>query len=156
MALSSHDGTAELEIAEENSGDNRIRKVRSAGEMQEEKRRILTVSTARFDSLVNSWKINANRIGLIWLDIQGHEGHFFLGAKSFFHERQVPVVSEFWPYGIERSGMLSEEYCRVLEELFDSFWLVEQNCFTQYSIRSISHLFQRFKGRREIAQIILL
>ncbi len=156
LALSSQDGTAELEIAEENSGDNRIRKVQVAGEMKEEKRQTLTVSTARFDSLVKSRKISADRIGLIWLDIQGHEGHLFLGAQGFFRERRVPVVSEFWSYGIERSGMSSQEYCKILGELFECFWLFEQNRFVQYPIESVVQLFQRFRSRKEIAQIVLL
>lgn len=156
MALSSNDGITELEISEENSGDNRIRGVDDNGEMREERRKVIQVQKKSFDSLVEDGKISPESIDLIWLDIQGHEGYFFEGAKRFFKQRQVPVVCEFWVYGIRRSGMKVERYCEIIQDLFSDFWLYEKQEFVHHKISSLSKLFDRFSDRRQVAQIILL
>ncbi len=40
---------------------------------------------------------------LIWMDTQGYEGHVLRGAKEIL-SKGTPLVSEFWPYGLRRSG----------------------------------------------------
>ncbi|RPJ80913.1 MAG: hypothetical protein EHM18_17695, partial [Acidobacteria bacterium] len=58
-------------------------------------------------------KLSLEETGLVWVDIQGHEGHFLRGAQSLLR-RGVPIVTEFWPYAIERSGMSVEEYTSLV------------------------------------------
>lgn len=40
---------------------------------------------------------------LIWMDIQGFEGHALRGAGSLI-ERRVPLVMEFWPEALQSKG----------------------------------------------------
>ncbi|MCS6874546.1 MAG: FkbM family methyltransferase [Pyrinomonadaceae bacterium] len=155
VALSSEDGVAEFEISEENSGDNRVRKIGFPGEMKEEKRMVISVQKRSFDSIVISQEISPDDIGLVWLDIQGHEGYFFEGAKKFFQRKRVPTVCEFWAYGIRRSGMTSDRFCRTLQSLFQRFWLFDEGKFVEYRIDYIKNLFERFSDRRQVAQVIL-
>lgn len=155
-ALSSDDGICQLELADENSGDNRVRSLSPPGEMREEARKVISVESCKFDSFMKSRAINPDSLGLIWLDIQGHEGHFFLGAEKFFNERKIPVVSEFWSYGIRRSGISVEDYCEIARRHFSGFWLFEQDCFIFYPITALRNLFDKFPDRRQVAQIILL
>jgi FkbM family methyltransferase len=42
-------------------------------------------------------------IGLIWIDVQGHEGHVFLGAERLLHSRP-PVVVEVSPGHLKTDG----------------------------------------------------
>ena len=40
---------------------------------------------------------------LIWMDTQGFEGYVLKGANNLLKFR-MPMVLEFWPYGLKRSG----------------------------------------------------
>jgi hypothetical protein len=39
------------------------------------------------------------------MDTQGHEGHILAGARLLI-ESAIPVVVEYWPYGLRRSNGL--------------------------------------------------
>lgn len=156
LALSSENGAIEFEIAEDNSGDSRVRKTSAYGEMNEQLRKTVAVEARTFDAFLAENKISQNEIDLLWIDIQGHEGHFFKGAREFFNRRKIPVVNEFWGYGINRSGMSRAEYCRTIAETFSKFYIFTDGAFRLQSIAEIENLFDRFKRPREIANIILI
>ncbi|WP_449411898.1 FkbM family methyltransferase [Methylobacterium komagatae] len=42
---------------------------------------------------------------LIWIDVQGWELQVLLGARAAV-AAGVPIVIEFWPYGLQRNGMM--------------------------------------------------
>jgi FkbM family methyltransferase len=155
IALSSADGEFLLEIAEGNSGDNRIRTTSASGKLGEEKRRTIPIKAKTFDSFLQEQKISDDEISLIWIDAQGHEGHFFLGAKAFFKRRKVPVMSEFWAYGIERSGISGSEYCSILAQTFSRFYLLTDKGFELKSISEIEGLFKTGHDPRKIGSLIL-
>jgi FkbM family methyltransferase len=155
IALSSADGEFLLEIAEGNSGDNRIRTTSASGKLGEEKRRTILIKAKTFDSFLQEQKISDDEISLIWIDAQGHEGHFFLGAKAFFKRRKVPVMSEFWAYGIERSGISGSEYCSILAQTFSRFYLLTDKGFELKSISEIEGLFKTGHDPRKIGSLIL-
>ena len=72
---------------------------------EEHERSTREISATSLDSLNDELNLNWSN-ALIWMDTQGHEGPIFEGAKRFFLSPLSPkaIVSEFWPYGIERSG----------------------------------------------------
>ncbi|HLL99665.1 MAG TPA: FkbM family methyltransferase [Pyrinomonadaceae bacterium] len=158
LALSSENKSIEFEIDETNSGDSRVRKTEGGGELKEHKRRLVSVEAKTFDSFLpeNEAAASPREIDLFWIDIQGHEGHFFKGARRFFQEHKVPVINEFWGYGILRSGMTREEYCRVVGETFEKFYYWTENEFQVKSTTEIEKLFDKFGKPREIASIILV
>ncbi len=155
IALSSENGVFPLEIAEENSGDNRIRKVYDSGKLKEEKRKVVFVETKTFDSFLREHEGIENEVSFIWIDTQGHEGHFFLGAQDFFKRKKVPVVSEFWAYGIERSGLSRSDYCDILARTFSRFYLLTNEGFRLKSIDEIEKLFENRHDPRHIESLIL-
>ena len=40
---------------------------------------------------------------MIWIDAQGHEPFILEGSKNAINKK-VPIVAEFWPYGLKRSN----------------------------------------------------
>jgi FkbM family methyltransferase len=157
VALSSEDEQIEFEIDELNSGDSRVRKTSESGAMSEHKRRTVAVEASSFDSFLRENKrVAAGEIDLCWIDIQGHEGHFFKGAKEFFRERKIPVINEFWGYGIQRSGITREAYCQTIAETFSRFYYWTENEFKVKSTAEIEKLFDRYSQPKEIASIILV
>jgi FkbM family methyltransferase len=124
LALSDHDGEAEFEVSPNNSGDGRVRTgAEAAGQdaFGESSRQVVSVEMAQLDSLCESGVIEVDEIGLAWIDAQGFEGQILSGARRLL-ESDVPVVTEFWPYGLERSGgrkalteMISSNYETVVD-----------------------------------------
>lgn len=46
------------------------------------------------------------------MDVQGHEGHLLSGASRLLAST-VPIVCEYWPYGLERAGGLERFHALV-------------------------------------------
>ena len=108
LALSDKAGVATMELAPGNFGDHRIRGDsgdRGGGLYGEESRRCESIRTARCDEFLRQQDIPVSRDTLIWMDVQGHEGHVLRGAEGILSGDSRPfVVVEFWPYGLERAG----------------------------------------------------
>jgi FkbM family methyltransferase len=109
VALSDRAGTAVFEIAPKNPSDGRVRVegTADAGALGEEGWTTVEVPTATLDSFVDGGEVDPDSVGLLWIDAQGHEGQIVAGAKSLM-AKPVPLVIEFWPYGLRRSGGLEE------------------------------------------------
>jgi FkbM family methyltransferase len=105
LALSDHDGQADFEISPNNSGDGRVRAADAAGAgaFDEASRQVVAVELAKLDSLCERGVLDLGEVGLTWIDAQGHEGHILAGAQKLL-DSGIPVVTEFWPYGLNRSG----------------------------------------------------
>lgn len=117
LALSDEAGWAQLELSPENYGDHRIRSkdTEHAVSFDESERIVYAVPKLHAGDWLTNAIPNPNR-SLFWIDTQGHEGHIFrcfLGDTSFPPPRFV--VSEFWPYGLERSGG-KDSYFQYLAE----------------------------------------
>ena len=89
-----------FELSNTNFGDHRVRKTTDAGLHDEDKRETVTIRSETFDTIVGP--IAANKT-LIWMDTQGYEGYILAGATNAIAQK-VPMVLEFWPYGMNRSG----------------------------------------------------
>jgi len=99
-AVSAESGQLVLERSPNNSGDHRIRMTTEEGRFGEEHWETTPVPVSTLDQIVADVDV-----ALIWLDVQGHEGHVLAGARELL-ARGVPVVSEFWPYALTRAGGL--------------------------------------------------
>ncbi len=107
LALSDHAGHGELERAESSWGDHRVRVLAGSpdGSYGESSRPTARVELVRFDDAVRDLPIDLGRVGIVWMDTQGHEGHILAGARSLL-ESDVPVLIEYWPYGLRRLTVL--------------------------------------------------
>ena len=104
-ALSAQPGELTLSLGIGNSGDNRI--VDSA---TGSRRETVKVPARTFDDEVAAGRIAVNELGLVWLDVQGHEGEVLAGANSLL-AANVPIVMEY------SSGMLKGDARTRLNDL---------------------------------------
>jgi FkbM family methyltransferase len=155
FALSSVEGELDLELNHDNSGDNRIRQTNSSGAFREERRQTVKVPVKTLDHLLESSSLKDQKVDLVWVDIQGHEGHFFQGAHHFLSQG-IPVVSEFWPYGIGRSGVSSSEFCRVASELFSHFYGPADGRVQKLPISELKGLFDAYSAPRATCDLIFV
>jgi FkbM family methyltransferase len=152
-ALSSADGDLELELSDYNSGDNRIRHDVSSGAWGEERREVVKVPVRTLDGLLADHGVGARDVRLVWVDIQGHEGYFLDGARATL-AGGAPVVSEFWPYGIVRSGMTRAEYGGIAGEIFTHFYHLHGTQAEKLPIAMIDSLFDLYAAPKEMCEVI--
>lgn len=156
-ALSSAEGEMPLELSDYNSGDHRIRHSTRSGAFDEDRRATVAVQVRTLDRvLAERPPAEVAEIALVWMDIQGHEGHVFQGARSFLLDRRVPVVTEFWPYGILRSGMTRAEYGGIVADLFTHFYAWSGGRFAKRPARDLDTLFDTFSAPKQGTEVILV
>jgi FkbM family methyltransferase len=106
-ALSANPGELVLTRAVDNAGDNRIT---AEGEQQAGHRASVAVPASTFDHEVAAGSLALDEIGLVWLDVQGHEFDVLVGAKTLLAS-SVPVVVEY------TTSMMAPANRRLLNEL---------------------------------------
>ena len=126
LALGGRDSKELLfELSGENYGDHRIKAPVGDGIYNEDSRNCIKVKADTFDNIVGD--IDPART-LIWMDTQGYEGYILSGAAMAL-KRQTPLVIEFWPYGMARSGsyLLLKEL--ILSAGYKSFYNLDAGAF---------------------------
>jgi FkbM family methyltransferase len=151
VALSSTTGPLEFELSADNSGDHRVRHTDRSGFYREETRRTISVPGETLD---NFFENRTEPVHAFWVDIQGHEGHFFLGARTFL-ERGIPVIFEFWPYGIERAGTSPREFVSFLSAMFTHFWVIGNRDYQRAPLSGMIGLFDAYSGPRSFCLVVL-
>lgn len=110
--------------------------------------------TARLDDLLSQvpegW---TDDIKLIWIDTQGHEGHVFGGGENLF-SRDIPVVSEIWPYGLKRAGTNLEDFCRVAAGFWSHYWVWRRAKFVRYPIETLDIFMDELGTGRDHDNVI--
>ena len=111
-------GSLDFELSEENYGDHRIRIKSTSGIHNEADRRVISVAVNTLDCALK----NVNLADcVLFIDTQGYEGHVLSGAKKLI-QAHVPIVTEFWPYGLERVGGLEIFYEILSNSGYTSMW----------------------------------
>lgn len=158
-ALSDREGTLDFELSEKNYGDHRVRSSSDVqpGAFGETERRVISVKACRFDDLSDSWLgISKDDIELIWMDIQGHEARFLKGAEQFIRQHPgVPVVMEFWPYAIKRSGVTREEFMALVTSLFGGYFVNQSGKFVYKGMDSLGGFFDEQDDPHKGSTIVL-
>src|SRR5262245_61248493 len=109
IALSDTRGDVLLHKNPENRGDNRIYSDPLCTEA-------VQVRTDTLDALLESEGVA--EINLIKIDVQGAEAKVVAGAKRVLRRSgDCVIVTEFWPYGLARSGSSPDAYLSALEGL---------------------------------------
>ena len=104
-----------MELAKDNSGDHRI-KVNSTLNLRGEKNReVIDINTRTFDSLFPNVSQHTD---LVWIDTQGYEAKILDGSQNVI-KNKVPIVIEFWPYGLKRNGDWEKIFQMI--KLFDYY-----------------------------------
>ena len=157
-AATDNTSVLEFELAGGNYGDNRVRCGTGGNAPElffESNRRTLTLQGRRLDDLPHFLSKEVwNKISVLWIDIQGHEGFAFRGAEGLL-SKQIPVVTEFWPYGVLRSGMSKGEFCTLASDHWSRYWVQREEVFRMYPISGLHQLFDKYSDNGGFENIIL-
>ncbi len=103
-AVSDCTGTIMLYLDELNKGDHAIYDVGG--------RRSIEVGAVRLDDYFSDY---TGKIDLIKIDVQGAEGRVLRGMPGLLEKnKQVRIITEFWPHRLAECGIPSEEFIGAL------------------------------------------
>lgn len=143
-AVSHQKGEVEFELSDTNFGDNRVRMTPASAAVEStsrSERRTIKVRSDRLDDLLSNVPEQFTRtIALMWIDVQGHEGYVFAGAKKLL-STGIPVVSEIWPEGIKLSGMSQDQFCEIVQSSWSHYWVMRRGRFARYSTKMLDMFF---------------
>jgi FkbM family methyltransferase len=156
-ALSDRDGELFLERSAENLGDHRVRVSGDAsvsGSYGEEGRQVIRVPVRTLDSLLDELPLATDQPNLVWMDVQGHEGHVLRGSGALLG-RGTPVVTEFWPYGLRRAGTSDEEFGSLVAAHFRHWLNLREPEPTRRPIDSLGELYRSLQGVQSTDLLLL-
>ena len=112
LAVSDRAGRARLFLDADNAGDCRMYD-------SHDQRPSVDIATVRLDDHLAS----LDRIDLIKMDIQGAEPAALRGMRGLLERhRQVRLLLEFWPYGLQLFGADPKEFLDTLREAGFALW----------------------------------
>lgn len=127
-------GSIEFELSENNFGDHRVRIITTSGRHNEADREVISVAVNTIDKALKDVKLDKC---VLFMDTQGFEGHVLSGARKLI-EANVPIITEFWPYGLKRSGGIDLFYEVLINSGYTSMWdLKSPATKMQFSIEQI-------------------
>jgi FkbM family methyltransferase len=134
VAVSDHSGTSNLIVVGGPAGKSRIvaypekimdkRVGRAARRLEDPtvelpEMTVTEVEVVTLDGLVSDGVIETDRVGMLWIDAEGHEGHILRGGHSLT-EHGVPLIFEFHPTGLEAHGTRADIH-EIAEERYTHF-----------------------------------
>jgi FkbM family methyltransferase len=140
-AVSDQEKDLEFELSDVNFADHRVRMgQRDEGnanlKYNESNRDVIIVKGCKLDTLIDGLPDQFKDIAMVWVDVEGHEGYVFRGGRKFL-STGIPVVSEIWPYAIERSGMSLDEFCNIAKSIWTGYWIIQNDTFVCYPIEDL-------------------
>jgi FkbM family methyltransferase len=95
-----------FELSNSNYGDHRVRVSEDQGILDEQGRSTIEVQCESLDNLIGA---DFAKDCVLFIDTQGFEGHVLTGGAGLV-SRGVPLIMEFWPYGLRRANGLELLY----------------------------------------------
>jgi len=117
---------------------------------------VTEVSAVALDDYLQT---HSPKVDVIKMDIQGFEMQALAGMKHCLNEnKSILVVSEFWPYGLQKSGSSATAYYQTLQDLGFKIWLIEKNQLTALGVSQVqtmeklgeAHYFNILASRQHV------
>jgi FkbM family methyltransferase len=161
-AVHSQEGFIDFELSNDNAGDNRIKPsqtYRGTFEIYgESQRRSVRVPCSRLDVLVDATLLVAPVV--MKCDIQGGEVGLFKGADRTLAMTNF-LLSEYWPYGMERLGYTADEYLAHVRDHFSFGQILDGEAWGHAGLLPVAEVLERAnhlcmsKGRGGFCDILL-
>ena len=148
-AISNFNGHIEFKRSANNSGNHYVSLEPSGRESTPK------VACVTLDDFLEENHLNPQDIGLIWIDIQGHEAHALANSK-LLNQHPVPIYTEFWPYGLMKQKGL-EQFANFTKQRYSRFIELETRSGKpmEMSIEHIDNLIKRVGTRGRSTDILL-
>jgi FkbM family methyltransferase len=116
-AVSDAEGEVVLRLDTGNSGNHRVLSAPDA-KPRSAKPGTVKVKAIRLDDLIAMGLVSPEEVGLLWIDVQGHEGHVLRGATRLI-DGGLPALVEYSPGRMAASGGLAA-FQQIVRERFQT------------------------------------
>ena len=159
-AVSDAPGEVVLEESDENIGDHRVRVGEAPGGVPgAQQRSARAVPAVTLDAASREAGLAPGDAGLVWIDVQGHERRVLAGMEELLHAG-VPVVVEYWPYGLGQAGDLDEFHELLAARFTRAFDLgathVDPGAPVALAAGGVPGLGARLQGEEDFTNLLLL
>jgi FkbM family methyltransferase len=154
-AASDREGFAELDLAPSSSAQRAL--LRAGADPSGQTR---AVRTTTLDALCADGIIEPAEVSVLWMDVEGHEGHVLAGARGLL-ERRVPAVLEFCPRLLADAGGL-ETLSRVVNETYTHVldlklrWTDEPPLVPVAEVAALADTYGREGARPEFTDLLFV
>lgn len=111
-----NDKTLLFQLSKDNFGDHRI-SYEGSETLPHTRGDVIEVPSQTLDKVLEGIDLSTT---LLWMDTQGFEGFVLAGATKTLQGR-LPIVTEFWPAGLSRSGGMDRFKAALLKAGYEQF-----------------------------------
>ncbi|MFH1292185.1 MAG: FkbM family methyltransferase [bacterium] len=142
IGISNSEGRGQLYLSPENMGDHRIY-TSPAG------RQSIEIEMMSIDFFMK--KNGLQRVDLIKMDIQGAEGLAIQGMRKVIADNpHIKMFTEFWPQGIERTGLSPSSILRTIEEMGFKIFMINKKNGDLEPVQDFNIFANNFRGREYV------
>lgn len=152
VAVSDREGSVSLALHPANSGAHRV--LVDGGSPKPAAYDETTVDAVTVDLLVERALLDPERVGLVWMDVQGHEAQVLLGATSL-REVGAPVVLEFHPRLLRAASGL-DRLRDVITDGYSHFVDLRKRDVTYQPVRQLDGLVEVLDSREGHTDLLLV
>ncbi|MDW3096129.1 MAG: FkbM family methyltransferase [Gammaproteobacteria bacterium] len=151
IALGKDDGEQlVLEQSVDNFGDHRIMVDENNGDSSLQK---IKVKSESLDSIFDA---SVEKNVLVWMDTQGYEGYVLAGASSTI-SKKIPLVIEFWPFGMLRTKSYVYLKKTLLDGGYTKFYLLDDEPeATILSEAALDELWEKLGEKGEFSDLLVI
>ncbi len=85
--------------------------------------------------------VEVQKVDFIKMDIQGFEMQAIQGmTKTLSNNKNIKLISEFWPYGLKKAGSSLTDYFNFIQSLHFNCFLLEKNSLTILTLDKVKSL----------------
>lgn len=158
VAAADREAVLTFELSEGNFGDHRVRVdggLAIVDRFGEGDRETIEVPGRPLDQVVADLPDGFGDIALVWIDVQGFEASVIRGGSALWG-RGIPVVSELWPYGLERAGTALDDLAPLVKEYWSRFAIIRPAGFEEQSVDRFGEFFDGLKAGGKFTNVIYL
>ena len=153
VALAARRGTLDMALDPINSGGHRVLPEGQGATRTD----VIDVPVRRLDDLIESGAVDWERVGLVWLDIEGREPAFFAGAACL-RRAPVPVVMELSPAFLRIGGDDLPAFFGTLDQTFGTFVELDQEDGSPQPMKALLERYEqlRIQGGVRAVNVLML
>ncbi len=141
------DAVLQFELSKDNYGDHRVRVINETGDAgyDEGNRKTIDVLSTTLDNVVGAEKLDD---GVVWMDTQGYEGFILQGASRVLNSG-FPLVTEFWPYGMDRTNCFENFKVALIKSSYKKIYdLNDPSHVLELNEGNLNFLYSKYKNSK--------
>jgi hypothetical protein len=115
---------------------------------------VVPVAVTTLDQAVADSELDPGRVGLLWIDVEGHETEVLEGASAILG-RSVPVVVEFSAHRFRQLGGL-DAFVGAFSPTYTHFYDLKPSFPSRWGFESLSAMEELLSRRQDKTDLLVV